>query len=743
MMAITFNRYSMRVMRRLALFLLPLLLFVGCQKDEVTLKAVIQNFGDEKVHLNSEDYAIFDNGDRVYLKAGNQVVSNGVAISVASGGAATIASAPSASSYVSVFPYSSDGKVKLGDVQEYQTVTVNGIGVQKIIAPMAAKNNANNVLVYKNMCSLLEVKVKAPVANFYVHNITVTSSSTDLWGTYDVNWSDGTPSLSGPLSGSSHGRAVTLDCKRYLIANQGDEKVFYVVVPPFESSQLAVHVQGFAPRAAGSDRSGSLYFYNNQMSEQFRLPASQIIRGLTVGVSDFHEIEGLEGEGTEVNPYKLYNYQNLYYAAQVVNAGEVDQITSRHPETFKTGTFWVMNDIDCGESTVLPIGTQVNRFEGVFDGQGNTVTYNKLADLEGNIGLIGNLANGATIKDLTVAGNITVDHVYGRQVNVIGGIVGGVCCQGVSGTPHTTLIRNCHNQATIGAPDQRDGVLSFTTDRSAHVGGVVGAIWRSGQTDATEMVSIENCTNSGNIDGFISDQQKCGTGGILGSCINKMSVVINNCSNSGRITNRSKRNADDCGAGGICGVLYGSDVVKIINCENTGEVTNINTVQYTDKVALGGICGVWGFNTSGNTLANCVNHAAVTHQNYGTNTGNGYAGGILGSGNQSNLRVSNCYSDGTVSGCADSRMGGIAGSANNENIISGCYYSGANRERGNVSVAGNQIGAVTSYSALLGILNTWVNGNSATPAYSTWVTVSGKPELSSLQPTSTTAKTRR
>lgn len=736
MMGLSFNLNNMNRIGTLILVSL-FFAFVGCQKDEVELEAVIQSFGDDKVHLDANNYALFDDRDEIYINGDRKSIT-------LQNGQATILQVTAASEYTAIYPYQQGGVVVLPKLQKYETVTVNGVAVQKITAPMAAKDG--RVLHFKNLCSLLEVKVKAPVDNFIVHSITVTSPDKYLYGTYSVEWSGSTPSIAGPQQDPDHGAKVTLDCNKYTMANHDDVKTFYVVLPPFPSDQvstLSVHVEGFEQRTAGATYSGTLYYHNTQMSESFHLPANRIIRGLNVVAYD--TIHGLEGEGTSWNPYKLYNYRNLYYAAQVCNSGEVDNITSRSPQTFKTGTFWVMNNIDCCTNSVVPIGTQTNPFEGVFDGQNHTVNYNSLVDIDGNIGLLGNVANGVTVKDLTVSGDIVVNHANGRQVNVIGGVVGGIMW-GEKTNTNATYITNCHNQANIVAPNQNDGIQNLTRGRSAHVGGVLGAVWQQTSTPGT-VVYIENCTNSGNIDGFSTTQDKSGAGGILGSRIKGVPVVINNCKNSGQITGRASYSGEgSCGVGGIVGVLYDNvRYVKIVNCENTGLITNVSPSNAQE--GLGGICGVWGFGGNDNIIANCVNHADVTHQISNTV---GYAGGILGKGTV-NLKVQNCYSDGIVSGCATDRMGGIAGQANS-GVVSACYYSGNARTVGNRTNAAEipncgQIGngdGQTSYSDLLGILNDWVAGSTATPAYSGWSIINTKPELNSLHGTTTgTSKRKR
>lgn len=725
-------------MKKIALLFLPLMLLASCQKDEITLKAVIQNFGDDKVHLNSEDYAIFDNGDMVRINGSNY------SIAVDAAGAASVSGVPSSSEYTAIFPARNDNNnsVVLPQEQIYEEVN----GVQKINAPMAAKDS--RILHFKNLCSLLEVRITSPVDEFDVLSISVTSSNSNtyLYGTYSgVSWNNGVPSLS-VMSSNGRGHTVTLNCNRYRIATAGTTKAFYVVLPPFNSNTaLTVHVQGHSTYSGAANLTGTLFFHNTQQSVAFQLPANKIVTGASIPDENAYTvIPGLEGSGTEWDPYKLYSYNDLFYASSVINSGEIDYITARRGELFRTGCFRVMQDFDCGNNVVVPLGSKNNNFAGTLDGRGedgldHTITYNQLADIGGDIGLVGIMANGSNVKNLTVAGNIYVARQYGNQVNVIGGIVGVVKCTDAS---KTSQIINCHNTANIHTTNQQGSSIDLDKGKAAHVGGILGSIWV--ETRGGGKVEVDNCSNSGTIEGIVTSVENSGTSGIVGSRINAAQLTVSNCINTGRVVCNSTHNTGTAGAGGILGLNKDTGKDLIVNCENRGEITNASASTNNKNVSIGGICGYWNSRNSGAFIANCVNHGNVVHL---STSANGYAGGIIGNVNNDNCRVKNCYSDGTVSGCTDSRRGGVLGGGA-ATIMNGCYYLPTTNtiwaSGSSTTTAGNQIGdGLTSYSALLGILNTWVNDNSATPAYSTWVTVSGKPELSSLQPTSTTAKTRR
>lgn len=729
----------MNILKKSVLWLLPLLMFAACQKEEVTLKAVIQTFGDEKVHLNTGDYAIFDNGDMVRINRANYPMA------VAADYSASVSGVPSSDTYTAIFPARDDGKVVLPQEQSYEEVEVGGTLVQRINAPMAARDS--RVLHFKNLCSLLEVQITSPVDEFDVLSISVTSSNTNtyLYGTYSVEWSSaGVPSLSGSDGNKGRGHTVTLNCNRYRIATAGTTKSFYVVLPPFNSSMLTVHVQGHSSQSGDANLTGTLFYHNTQQSVSFDLPANKIVTGASIpDANDYSVIPGLQGAGTERNPYKLYSYNDLFYAASVINSGEIDYVTERSGNPFKTGYFRVMNDFDCSTNVVVPLGSKNNPFAGTLDGRGedgldHTITYSRLADIGGDIGLVGIMTNGVDVKNLTVAGDIYVARQYGNQVNVVGGIVGVVKCTDAS---KTSQIINCHNTANIHPTEQQGSSIDLDKGKAAHVGGVLGSVWVESKGGK---VVVDNCSNSGTIEGIVTSVTNSGTGGIVGSRVDNANLIVDNCINYGRVVGNST-NANS-GAGGVLGYMKeGTAEIKIVNCENRGDVTNASGASNNKQVSIGGICGYWNNGSNNAFIANCVNHGNVVHL---STSENGYAGGIIGNVNNGNCRVKNCYSDGTVSGCTDSRRGGVLGRGA-ATIMNGCYYLPTTNTTwasgSSTTTAGNQIGdGLTSYTALLGILNTWVGNNStATPTYSTWREVSSKPELNTLHPASSSSQRRR
>lgn len=720
-------------MKKLFIFIIPIMaIFGACQKDTVSFNCEISPLrSNSKVYLSTNDYGTFQEHDLINV--------NGTLYSISvSGGRYMLNNIDySSNGYKAIYPTTDNttSYINLPKNQVYTTVPDGtGAGRPRIIAPMAAQTSGSGKLTFYNLCSLLEVVITAPVDNFTVRKIIVRSSRDPLWGTFALDWTS-TPKLTTPGSNSdTSNRTATLTCD-YTFATANDTQRFYVIVPPFESAQsLSVAIDAFAPNLTDPQYNIDYYSVRNSSSPNTLAPS------LIVTVSEPTNYTITPGHW---DPYEIYSYEDLLFAAHVINNNITDNISGyRNGYKFRTGTFKIMNDIDCGNNTVIPLGSSTN-FAGTIEGNNHTVTYNRIADPCGDIGLIGRCSRRVKIQNLTVAGNITIDHIYGKQVNVIGGICGGI--NGDESFTDTTasdtaFIINCHNKANISTAIHTEGTIRFEATKAAHAGGIVGSVWGTNPAKAV----IRNCTNSGNIFGIQTTVENSGTGGIIGQHISSISLTVDNCVNTGTITSTAIKNST-CGAGGIIGVMHTTggtpQFIRIINCENLGTVTNVSGSTDNKNVGLGGICGVWRYNNANFFIANCVNHGNVTH----LSSSKGYVGGILGyayvsASTAPNCPIKNCYSDGIVSGSPDDSRGGIFG-RNGSNKTSNCYFlpSTNTTRAGNIdgttitTELGNQIGDgtnQTSYSSLLVNLNNWVTTNQNTTwPYNSWQSSSNGPAL--------------
>ena len=293
-------------------------------------------------------------------------------------------------------------------------------------------------------------------------------------------------------------------------------------------------------------------------------------------------------------------------------------------------TIKLTKNIDLNGNEWTPIGQKNgNKFKGTFDGQGYVVTGLKISEakadaFDGYVAFFGG-TDGATIKNLTVAGSVT-----GKEA---AGIVG----KGVN-----TTLENCHNKATITATESKAAGIVASLDKGTLKNCTnSGAITTKGAWPAAGIVAwcnpnaaIENCQNFGDVTvtGIGDTSQAGGICGNLGS-----SSVVKNCSNSGRISAAL--------AGGVAGRAKGADAqqIQIVNFTNTGSIVASNIAG-----------GVVGDAQQGVKAENCTISGTVS----GTNA----AGGIFGS-TQGNAQsaVTGCTIGATVSSDTANRAGKVVG----------------------------------------------------------------------------------
>lgn len=253
--------------------------------------------------------------------------------------------------------------------------------------------------------------------------------------------------------------------------------------------------------------------------------------------------------------------------------GGVDDISYRLPEIVKKNplaaddnrndmkyrTILLTSDIDMGKLNYTPIGGKYAmnvtaasgdvkvvdaRFQGIFDGQGHTVTINcdryspkgfAYSMAIGMIGYLGgNLGGGAKDSQInyamagykpTVRNVIVAGSVRGRRM--VGGIVGRI-----GQTNNGVIIENCGNKARISSTDMRGAA------------GIAATAWGYG--------TIRNCYNLGDVSAEFDE-----AGGICGSNgYEKQAVDIYNCYNAGNIVVAGEYGGKEIGTDGEGGGVY-------------------------------------------------------------------------------------------------------------------------------------------------------------------------------------------
>ena len=355
------------------------------------------------------------------------------------------------------------------------------------------------------------------------------------------------------------------------------------------------------------------------------------------------------GSGTESDPYKIYNPDQLHQVRNYLGQEGV--------------VFQLMNDLDLstwisdnnGSQGWEPIGVESQPFQGVFNGNGKKLTGFSISrsstDYVGFFGYI----SGATIKNLTIEGNVAGKNYVGA----FAGCGTGACT--LTGLTHNgTITANSYAGHIAG---QYSGSISSATangnvtSTAGWVGGIVGYQNTAGKT-------IRNVQMTGNVTCIGSSLSN--VGGIAGLS----SAAISNATFTGNVTAKTN-------TGGICGQTSANVSGATVNGSVTGSNYTGGIVGYssgsaaigssritgtvTGTTLVGGICG----KADGGSLTNSFSYCDVT------GTGD-YVGGVLGQGI---VNISKCASFGDVSGA--SYIGGIIGSfgQDQEDIPELCYYT--------------------------------------------------------------------
>ena len=215
--------------------------------------------------------------------------------------------------------------------------------------------------------------------------------------------------------------------------------------------------------------------------------------------------------------YEIGNEKQLKWFAAYANDNHLNSNAKLTADIDLDGVTWT--PIGIGSGNANPGATA---FTGIFDGQGHNITNFNAEDI-GHLGLFGD-TNGATIKNFSISGDLTVTGGYG------GGVVAW---------PANSTIENVHSALVINVPNSG----------THHIGGVVGSARggnainkcsfsgsmtvAAGNTDnfagiaayITSGDKVTNCANYGNV--TFSDAN-CSAGGIVGY-LNSTSAYVQNC----------------------------------------------------------------------------------------------------------------------------------------------------------------------------------------------------------------------
>ena len=226
--------------------------------------------------------------------------------------------------------------------------------------------------------------------------------------------------------------------------------------------------------------------------------------------------------------YEISNGGQLFWFGNYINT--VD----------RTANAVLTADIDLEGKALSPIGKAANKYAGVFDGQGHTISnFHIHITSVGNWGLFGYIAGeGTVIKNFSISGDVTT--ALTSNVDVQYGVVG----QADGGAE----IRNVHSSVNLTSKDAY---------QKKYFGGIVG---RTGN------ITVDSCSFSGKLS-LDSNTLDC-VGGIAGYVYNGKTAEITNCGFYGDIdTTYSGGNV-----GGILGYYNGENAkaLTVSNCLSVG-----------------------------------------------------------------------------------------------------------------------------------------------------------------------------
>ncbi len=352
----------------------------------------------------------------------------------------------------------------------------------------------------------------------------------------------------------------------------------------------------------------------------------------------------LSGEGTATAPYL------------VTTAADFNNIRNNLGAYYK-----LTNNIDLsGFDSFAPIGNELTGpFTGTLDGAGYTVSsLTIVAADEKYVGIIG--YNEGTVKDLNVT---NADVLGGRNTGIIVGcnaVDASVTGCTVSGKAEGNTVAmeayaggiagfnngevsDCNNYADISISQPTND--SF--DPYEYSGGIIGY-------SDTE-ITVENCSNSGDIEGHYS-------AGIVGYA---NGIIMKNCSSVGNITANNANSSRYGYSGGMVGYAKDADIDGCINASDI--------LRDTDGYGYHG--GIIGYVDNNGKLTDVANYGLIsTRSGYSS-----YVGGIVGYA-MKNLTVIDGTNNGNISSTAYYSnsyvyVAGIAGYANNAEI-GGCVNNG-------------------------------------------------------------------
>ncbi len=357
-----------------------LLCMTACKKDEGVLKLEIERYNtNAKVHIDGAHYAVWDNGDKIWLNGAEATVS-------ISGNRGTIAipeSVEGATSYTAIYPYDWVEVVSAYDRVEdrfidvltikYQNQTYRTIdGKQVVDAPMAAVSDGGT-LRFTNLGSILAVTVSNPTDDpMSVTKIKVIANGDDVFinGGFplsldndirldEIVWSTGTES-----------NTITLDCPSVEIQRNGSH-TFYIALPPMDNAMLTIKVYDYEGGYYMRDQSGTVEvdYGQNQLNQvtfnidgnvyHSRIPNNQIWYTVSNNREIYRDFDNVADHGPNEDGYFIEFDDDVYEisedpfrsARNLTSITLPQSVSSIEDRTFRSTT--ELLEVKCYSSSVV------------------------------------------------------------------------------------------------------------------------------------------------------------------------------------------------------------------------------------------------------------------------------------------------------------------------------------------------------------------------------------------------------
>ena len=386
------------------------------------------------------------------------------------------------------------------------------------------------------------------------------------------------------------------------------------------------------------------------------------------------------GSGTASDPYLIF------YADQL---NQVRNFLNRDGVYFK-----LMSDIDLTDwieqnnpsNGWQPIGVSSSAFKGIFDGSNHTIsglTINRPSTE--NVGFFGYI-DAATIKNLTVKGNVEGGTHVGGICGAAGSVTFSNCnftqggsfgikshgnnSGGIAGyVTGQLIVSQCSCNATIlGNGDNTGGLIGYANDAvtmsnnqvrgnikgtGLYTGGIIGYIL------IYEQISLQKCIATGTVQG--NDNVGGVVGGYQRSGYKKTSDEINKCSFVGKLKGANN-------VGGILGYSFFMNTWHPHYDEPSCSFTNSYAIVDIDATGdhIGGLIGKdegyydrWSVsNRYGDFTYVSICHYEISNSySSGSISGKNYVGGLVGYKNRGS--ITKCFSNTSIYGT--SHVGGIVG----------------------------------------------------------------------------------